>query len=588
MMKKKTAEVKEETKEDVKNLLLHLESEYRKANISEKQYKELKEKYNMMLKKEEPPQKEEVAEVETEVEEEVPKEEAKVETPKEKKPFLKSFLGRKKDSGVSEQINQSTVNPKDDPPKKEEKEEEITEMTPEVIERLAQKAKEQAEEGEEGKKEEKKSGGFLKSIFGKKEKQEDVKEMPTAKEEIKEVSVNTETYSEPQAIAKQTGPDYGVEIEKIKVMVDTIRESGKVTDESVRGLSESIGEIRSMVFQADAELKEVALKMERTEDEINEIKPQEIQKKFREFNETFEKHQLELEKLNKKAEDSGEKINKVLEMLKSIGGIENLINVNQEVQKKLGDINEAMKYIERIGAKTEKMFIDLNRGLQDLIVIKARQEDFNESLKDIVKNIDTLNIKFEGYITKKDLDSFKEDMMLIKKQLEDIKKVLPVAELKLPENIINLRKEREDIRLFLDSLEEQFSGGKITKEEVENIKDANLKRLEEIRTSLDSEWKKIEKLIKPVEKEEGAEIKMEEEKAEEGKIKEIPTAKEEIKTKKATIKKILKKETLLKREKTKKIIKKKKAVKKPKPPKKIIVSTSKRKEEILNELKGLG
>jgi hypothetical protein len=532
MTKKKIGKVKKESKEDVKSLLLHLESEYRKANISEKHYKELKEKYQKMLgeskieKKEirnihKKPKEVEEVEKEPEVEEELGKveEQAKKEISEEKPPekkggFLKSLFG-KKEAEVKTEIDPPKA---EDPPKaskKEKEEEEITEITPEVIERLAQQAKEEAEGKTEESVEEGKKPGLLKSIFSKKgkqeikEPQEQVQEQPQMQPQT--VSETTSEYSTERY--KPGGVDYGVEIEKIKVMIDTIRESGKLTDESVRNLSESIGEIRSMIFQTDAELKEDAVKMEKVEDEISEVKPEEIAKKLREIDETFGKQQLELEKLGRKAEDSGEKINRVFEILKSIGGIENLVSINTDIQKKLDDINEAMKYVERIGMKTEKMFIDLNKGVQDLVIIRSQQDDFNEGLKDIIKNIDSLNVKFEGYVTKKDLDSFREDNMLIKKEIEEIKKVLPVAELKLPENIINLRKEREDIKMLLDSLEDQRTAGKISRNEYESIKDANVKRLEEIRSLLENEWKNVENLIKPTEG--GAEGVVEEKKTEE-------------------------------------------------------------------------
>jgi len=545
-MPKKKKAVKKESKEDVKSLLLHLESEYRKANISEKQYKELKEKYQKMLKGDEKAAKTEVVEeepeetseenetgdedklkeIEEKAENEI-KEEAAV---KEKKGFFKSIFGKKKEEVAKEIENNVEENqqPIDDPPsdpkkdKKRGKEEEITEITPEVIEKLAQQAKEQSEsKPEENEGEEKKSGGFFKSLFGKKkqEPQEKKEDVQIKESEVKDVQpaqteASPEVVSEPPAKeGKSVGNNYDVELEKIKVMLDTVKETGHVTDETIRSVSEGLGEIRSMVFQADAELKESAIKMEKIEDEISEVKPQEIAKKFRETNENLEKHQLELEMLEKKAADAGEKINKVFEMLRAIGGVENLINVNKDIQTKLEDIKEVMKYIERIGTKTEKIFVDLNKGLQDLVFIKAQQEDFNESLKDIVKNIDALNVKFEGYISKKDLDSFKEDSILIKKQMDEIKKVLPIAELKLPENLINLRKEREDIRLLLESLEEQVARGKISKSDYQSIREANNKKLEKIRADLEKEWKKIGIKITPPGKEEEVpetEIKVEE------------------------------------------------------------------------------
>jgi hypothetical protein len=367
-------------------------------------------------------------------------------------------------------------------------------------------------------------------------------------------------------------------------MLDTVKESARVTDETIRNVSESIGEIRSMVFQVDAELKENSIKMEKIEDDITEVRPQEIAKKIREFNDKFEKNQLKFEMLERKTSDSGEKINKIFEMLKSIGGVENLVNVNKEIQQKINDIKEAMKYIERIGTKTEKIFVDLNKGLQDLVIIRAQQEDFNESLKDMVKNIDGLNVKFEGYITKKDLDSFKEDNILIKKQIEDIKKVLPIAELKLPESIINLRKEREDIKLLLDSLEDQTNKGKISKIDYEAMKNANMKKLENIRVDLEKEWKKIGKLLNIPEKEGSAEEKPEEikeEKVEEKKeeVKQVIESKTEEKPEEEVLPAEEKKKPLKEEKKSRKVKKEIKEEKKVEKSEKVEAEAAKVKEE---------
>ncbi len=454
------------TEKEVKDMLLHLEDEYRKANISEKDYKELKEKYS---------------------------------------------------KGLNRMNNMAKKDPKKE--KKSDKLEvgEIEEVTPEVIEKLATQLSETAdtEASEEEKK--KKKSGFFSRIFGKKEKPQEVEtqtqestivpafEEPEAEPQAFEASP-TESYPTPKPSARYSVlskkvTTIGVEIEKLKTMLETVRETGHVTEETIQTLSETIGELRSLIFQTDASLKETMIKMEKIEDDIAEVRPKEIEKKFRAYDAEDEKEDLEIEKLQKKSERAGEKINKIYEMLKSIDGIENLVNVNKKIQEKLKDVDEAVKYIGRIGAKTEKQFMDLSRGLEDLILFKAKQEDLDENLKDIIKAIDSLNVKFESYVNKKDLGVFREDIFLIKKQLENIDKVLPLVEVKIPENIIDLRKEREDILLLLDSLQEQYNNKKITKNEYKSFKEGNEKRLEEIEKELKKEWKNVEKMIRSTEKE---------------------------------------------------------------------------------------
>jgi len=299
-----------------------------------------------------------------------------------------------------------------------------------------------------------------------------------------------------EEIPEETGTPKDIEIEKLKVMIDGIREGKHATDETIRSLSESIGEIRSTVFQADGSLRETMLKMEKMEDEISEIKPTEIDKKLRGINEKMEKHEMALEKIEKKSEDLAEKINKVHEMLKGIGSTENLMTLNKDIQEKLDDINEAVKYIERLGSKTEKIFIELNKYLGDFIIYKSRQEDVEQSLKDIIKSIDAFNVKFEDYVSKKDLETMKEDDLVIKKQMEEINKVLPILKAKLPDEIAELRREKEDIVLLLETMEEQSNEGKISKTEYEKAKKNNEKRLKEIQIKMEREWRKMENLFK--------------------------------------------------------------------------------------------
>jgi hypothetical protein len=112
-----------------------------------------------------------------------------------------------------------------------------------------------------------------------------------------------------------------------------------------------------------------------------------------------------------------------------------------------------------------------------------------------------LNVKLKEYVPKSDMEDIKGEIIMVKKQMDEIKKVLPVAELKLPENMINLRKEKEDIEMFLESLESQHIEGKINKAEYEEMKKINVKKLNDVESKLEKEWKDIDRVMKPGEEE---------------------------------------------------------------------------------------
>jgi len=138
--------------------------------------------------------------------------------------------------------------------------------------------------------------------------------------------------------------------------------------------------------------------------------------------------------------------------------------------------------------------------------------------------VDELNLKLEGFSTKKDLELVKGDILVIQKQIEEINKVLPAIQTKIPEPIAELKKEKEDITLFLDSLEDQLKKGIISIGEYERVKRENLQRLKEIDDELKEKW---EKIIEALSKGEPLEVKEKEIAKEESKIEEVTEAREE-------------------------------------------------------------
>jgi len=474
-------EALEQEKADIQNLVSELEDNYRKAEISEKNYEELSRKYA-----------DRIAEIDA---------------------ALGMFPDKRK------QPEEKTIT-KDDSEKLSDEVEEAEE--PEE-ENEAKKDQTQSKKGTDSKGE--KKGGLFSRLIGKKgadgdkgDKKEEKKDQkssdeppevdlggldPSSPEAIEKLAaaaaanagVDTSESKEEEAPTGDSGVPKDIEIEKLKLMLEAVREEQKSTDESIRNLAESIGEIRSMVFTEDSSLKEEGARMERIETEIGEVKPKEIENKFRDFRAKMEQTDLAIEKLETKSTDLAERVNKVYDMMKKIGGVENLITIDKDIQQKIDDIKEALKYTERLALKTEKMFIDVNRALQDMVVYKTRQEGLDESVKDLIKNIDAINARLNDVITRKDLDTTRQDILLLHNHLEEIQKVLPLLETKMPETIAALREERGNIQLFLESLADHYKSRTITSVEYEEAKRKNMAKLAKIEEQLRDEWKKVEGMV---------------------------------------------------------------------------------------------
>jgi len=468
----------EERKREIEILLKFLEDEYRSAKISEQTYLQIKQKN---LKKLE-------------------------EINKKLGITTKTYQTKNKKKEKQEQP---------EPIKEEVNEEEVAEETEQVDEKFPEVPKQEIKAEKPEEKPQKTS--TFKKIFGMKKKEK--QEQP---EPIKEEKVNSEQQEEPvfidplkgqeqiqeqetsQLLASdnkiEAGSGMTIELEKLKVIIDALKDRNKATDERLTIISENLGEMRSLIFQADGHMRENSLKMDTIEDQLKNISPKEIEKKFMENGSKFEKHDLSIDMITKKLEEISKRSNTTYLMLKDMGGVENLSKLNKGISKKIDEIKELERYIERLSTKTEKYFLDTNKNFEDFVHYKIKIDNFDDVIKDLVMATDGLNSRFENYITKKDLSPINEDLMEVKKNIENLNTIIPIAEMKMSPSITRLKNEKDDINSLLNSVKKQYSDGKMTKKEYENIKHSFEKNLKDLEKELIVEWKEFEKISKPVEK----------------------------------------------------------------------------------------
>lgn len=434
----------EKEKEEVEILLSQIEEEYRKANITEETYKEMKEKYQKRLKE------------------------------------INKKLGIKESKGglLSKIIS-----------KKEEKKESPYEVKTE-------------------------GPVYFDPLNPPKEILEEVK----PEEEKKELKIEGE----------KVGTEIIMEIEKFRATLDAFKEEKKVMTEQIRTINESIGELRSLIFQTDASLRELELKFGKIADQVEEIDPNKIIKRFMEIEKNIEKTNVSFEKVEKRIDELSDRVNKVFELLRTAGSLENIIEISKKIDERAKEIKDAISYIERVASKVEKTFIEMSKSLQEFSLYKSRQEELEASLKDIFKSLDAINAKMENVATTRDLEAVKTSIATLDTQIKEFEKSLPMIDAKVPETIKILRNERDDLIILLESLEEQLKQGKISLGDYEKSRSNTEKRIKEIEEKLIEEWKKVEKFLETG----GIEMIPKAEEKEEEEYKELPAKKIEKKIEK--------------------------------------------------------
>ncbi len=277
---------------------------------------------------------------------------------------------------------------------------------------------------------------------------------------------------------------FNVDIERIKATIDALKEARTSNDERMQTISEGLTELRTTVMQREAGIKEQELKFTSVKELVDDIEPEKINKQFMKRDQFASEMEVRIEKLEVKMEDVIRTTGSINDLLKSIGGLENVANIDHEVAKKMEHMTKTEKSMDNLSSKLEKMFIAMNKNLEDFEVYEARQDNMNEVLNDMVKNVDKLGIKFDNYIDKKDMTKIEGTIDTLAEKLElmmkIVKKAVPFAEAEIPKELQVLENKKEDIRSLLSALESEHHKKQISDKEYVTIKKKNEESLEKI------------------------------------------------------------------------------------------------------------
>lgn len=285
------------------------------------------------------------------------------------------------------------------------------------------------------------------------------------------------------------------EIERIKALIDAIKEGRASTDEKISRVTESVGELRSLVYQREGTAKEHDITFQKLQEQVANLKPEQIEREFAKRDKTLAAEDMRLEKVEFKTADLIKNLGDIRALLKSIGGLENIATVNRQIAEKVAAIDDRSKKTERLANKTEEIFVDISKKMEDFYLFKTKVESVDEVVKELMKSTDNLGVQLKEYVSKTDLESLKEDIAGVNTRLAEVKRlmdlVIPVMKLKIPENIQTLQKEKEAVEMVITSLEDSFRKGKIPKQEFKDAKRKNREKLENIAGQLQKAWQEF-------------------------------------------------------------------------------------------------
>lgn len=304
---------------------------------------------------------------------------------------------------------------------------------------------------------------------------------------------------------------FEIDIEKLKALVETVKESGKVVDEKIQRVTESMGELRSIIYQREAFLKEEEVKVSKLMDSISQVEPEKIVMEMKKKDRDISNLGMRVERIERTIEALNDTMTRMRDVLVNIGSLEAVINSSKKVAENIQFMENMKKNLERSAERVQSIYAELSERMEEFLLYKTKQDRMEDLVNELMRSVDDVNNKLSKFITRDDLEAFKQTLA-------------PSAGEATGDVVNDLQIQKEEIKMLIKTLEDEYKNKRVSKEEFEKAKKVNLEKLEEIERKI----KEAEGAPAPdYEKPEVEGLKEKEAKAEE--IKPLPPRSPEVK-----------------------------------------------------------
>jgi len=210
-----------------------------------------------------------------------------------------------------------------------------------------------------------------------------------------------------------------VSVEKIQAKLETMEDLRQTTEEKISRLSEEIGELRSSILEKDKTFNQVETGFEKVKEIFEEIQPKKIRAELDKKEDAIEKMSAKVESFDTKISDMKKNMGDIVGIMEKIKDLKNVVAVSETITKKMGKIEDERKETAKIAAKVESMFSEITEKMSEFHTYKSKIEFSAESMHDIMKSIDMMEVKIENAATKDNMKKIDDRFEQLEKDLTD-------------------------------------------------------------------------------------------------------------------------------------------------------------------------
>jgi len=239
------------------------------------------------------------------------------------------------------------------------------------------------------------------------------------------------------------------------------------------GLSERIGELRSMLVEHEKSGAKLEAETQKAIELIKQVKPEEILKQVTQFD-------AKIEVLRARIESNEKLIYRMIEELKEMRrtfiqfkNLNEVVKLSEDFKKDLSEAKKIEARMEKFSSNVETIFAEIQKRYKEFLGLSKSVEDLKRLFRELTKEFDKLKIQFVGVARQEDLrkleeriaNSLKEAEALsseLKKRREELKEIIAssgeVARIsERVSSLLEAKRITEEKLKVLDDLIESFS-----------------------------------------------------------------------------------------------------------------------------------
>ncbi|MFH1249219.1 MAG: hypothetical protein V1660_03635 [archaeon] len=341
-----------------------------------------------------------------------------------------------------------------------------------------------------------------------------------------------------------------VKIDRLEGKLEMLKEVSDAINSRISDINERMGDLRRMVLDSEQVVGELKASFEKVKDIVKELEPQKLVRDLQKFEGEMTNGNAKIEKAGIAVENFNQRIKRIEEEFNKIKSFDNMVDVLKRITEKEKGIEEARRYADRVGAKVDSIFSDINEKVAELTQERLTIVNLDELSNKMVKDLADLQFKFnEKTLKKDDLEMVKEtiakDIVGINPlSFESLRKKVSLIEFQA-KTTDELEEEKKRLQHLLDTAKADFDAKKLSPKSYEELRNACQIKIAEVEITLakkkapkDKNAKELKEEITKAIKEEITQGKINEKKEEEKKEKEQEKNKKHVKEKKAIIHKL--------------------------------------------------